>query len=538
MRFDDKLDTVFAQPAADQAALVVAWMQIVDILAQARAPQNGEQRAEAFARLKQWRHRVPAERRRTSAYSLAGRQVPADLVAFIGDDVPQVAAALLPSVQLSHDDWAAILPGLPPASRALLRERRDLAPDTRALLQSFGSSDFALPADDSHEPVTDNVAIQIRDLVARIEAFRKDRPFERLPETALDAETVPDSFRFETGAEGTINWVEGAPRGAIIGIEIATMAEIGAHGVDGHAAGAFRRRTPFRNARMVVPGNGAVCGEWIISGLPCFNERDGRFFGYRCTARRPERTERPMTNDMSILGSMMPPDSLRQLVHELRTPLNAIRGFAEMIQGQLIGPVSIAYREKAIQIVNESSRLLQLFEDLDIAAKLERGVMDVRGTKTANVNEVMHAVAGGFTSLTNARQIHLRLAVATNLPDVGVDPLTVERMFTRLLGATIGLSQTGETINAVFATDRNAVVLRIDRPLGLAGQTERELFDPSFDPVGDWSDPPALGLGFALRLVANMARLANGRLVVTDDTFALFLPARDGETGDTRNNQQ
>ena len=45
------------------------------------------------------------------------------------------------------------------------------------------------------------------------------------------------------------------------------------------------------------------------------------------------------------------PDSLRELVHEIKTPLNAIIGFAEIIDGQYLGPADRRYRERAGEIV-------------------------------------------------------------------------------------------------------------------------------------------------------------------------------------------
>ncbi len=536
MRFDDKLDTVFAQPADDKAAMAAAWMQIVDILAQDRGVDDPDQRKAALKRLDNWRQNISIDRRSVSARSLAGRRVPADIVSFFGADVPQVAAPLLSTVQLSDQNWNEILPALPPASRALLRERRDLSPKVQKSLSSFGASDFALPAADQKNAIEPESS-QIRELVARIEAFRRDRQQSTEFEQILQSVPPTEEFRFETGAEGVINWVDGAPRGPIIGIEIATMAEIGAHGVDGHAAGAFRRRTSFRNARLVVPGSGEVAGEWLISGIPCFNEHDGRFFGYRCSARRPQRDERPITQQISLFGNALPSDSLRQLVHELRTPLNAIRGFAEMIGGQLLGPVSADYRARAHDIVSEAAKLLTLFDDLDVAAKLEKGVSEVRLNATTNVGEVLQSISPDFVALTNARQVHLRFATAANLPAVAVDTVTVERMLTRLLGAVIGLASSGETITASIGLEKGQVVFAIDRPLSLAGQTERDLFDPAYGPEGEWPDAPSLGLGFALRLISNMARATNGRLVVAEERFGLLLPVKLDEAGNTLENR-
>ena len=68
--------------------------------------------------------------------------------------------------------------------------------------------------------------------------------------------------------------------------------------------------------------------------------------------------------------------------------------------------------------------------------------------------------------------------------------------------------------------------LTLDRPAAIAGVDEAELLDPGYSPDGDWPGAPALGLGFALRLVRNLAEAVGGALVVGRRRgFALDLPA-------------
>src|SRR3546814_1822575 len=51
-------------------------------------------------------------------------------------------------------------------------------------------------------------------------------------------------------------------------------------------ATAFARRAPFRDGRLRLPGSGEASGVWMISGVPFFDPRGGRFCGFRGTARR------------------------------------------------------------------------------------------------------------------------------------------------------------------------------------------------------------------------------------------------------------
>jgi hypothetical protein len=545
VRFDDMLSTVFAQSTDETGAMTAAWSQTIDILAQGRGANDPSQRLEAFAKLRTLRPQVPVERRRAAAAALASRPLPVDVVAFFGSDAPVVAAPLIMTARLSDAEWADVLPRLPLPSRALLRERRDLSATVLAMLSGIGTADIALPSSQGDTATTDRAfpstpafveseqsapeapavgPSQISDLVERIESYRRARP---LPVSAVEAEplsTDARAFRFEAEADGTIHWVDEVPPGAIIGINISMIAQSGEHGVDGHASGAFRKRTPFRDARMLVPGGGPAAGSWLISGTPWFNSEDGRFRGYRCTARRPLRDENLTSPQFSLLGDGLPADSVRQLVHELRTPLNAMRGFAEMISGQLVGPVPMAYRARAEAIIADSRRLLALFDDLDAAARLDRSVIGMPPSAPSDARRLLHGAAANLAPLTDARDVHLRIVSGNAEAVISVDATQVERMYARLLSTMVGMARSGETISAALADDGDYVSLSVDRPASIAGKSEADLFDQSGVPLGDWPDAPALGLGFALRLIGNMARAAGGHLIIGQHQLTLRLP--------------
>jgi hypothetical protein len=106
-------------------------------------------------------------------------------------------------------------------------------------------------------------------------------------------------------------------------------------------------------------------------------------------------------------------------------------------------------------------------------------------------------------------------------------------MFGRLLAGTIGLAGAGETIALTLALDdeagRPVLRLAIGRPQAIAGLGERDLLDPGYSPDGDWPGAPALGLGFALRLVRNLADAVGGTLDIAPDGFILSIPAEAGE---------
>ncbi len=532
MRFDDMIATVLAQPADRPDRLASRWRQLVDLLAQHRGDADGDEVDQAFAFLREHRSSVDPAIRSDSARALAGLAVNPDLLVFFSEDHPSIAAPLLGGVRLSHAEWRSVLPKLGPTARALVRHRRDLPGEVLQALGAFGASDFVL--ENRTVQAVEEGESQIKDLVARIEAFRRHKDQGEEGPPPVLAEPV-EGFRWETAADGLIRWVEGAPREALIGQTIAAIAAPGQHGVDGQAAGAFEKRSPFRDARFSVAGTGPAAGDWRISAVPFFDPARGNFLGYRGTARRPRLDEvasaRPAP-PTGLFGTDLPADSLRQLIHELRTPLNAIIGFAEMIDGQYMGPASAGYRARASDIIGQARGLMSAVDDLDTAARLETQRFEL-GRSASDAAAMLDRLHSSYARIAAQRGSQMVLSIAPDLPLANVEESAVERMFARLLAATIGLAGAGETIAVEIDQQRHEgremLCLSVDRPQTIAGLGESDLLDPGYSPDGDWPAAPVLGLGFALRLIRNLAEASGGSLLIGPDRVGLYLPAQGVE---------
>lgn len=548
LRFDDRIATVIALGEDGPGAVAAKWRQLVDLLAQSN---ETEPFAKAYAYLRDRRYEVPAEVRRETARSLGGHRLPPELIAFFGEDEASIAGHIFMAAPLPAGEWLRLLPRLTPTARALLRHRRDLDEEVDRALMSFGVSDFVLagqvgavvveaatqPALVAAEPIVAPAAAperqaggetQIRDLVARIEAFRKQREEGPAP---LASDRI-EQFRWESGTDGAILWVGDAPRGPLIGQSIASIADAGQFGVDGQAAGAFEKKAPFRDARFRVPGAGGVSGDWRISGVPFFDMLTGAFRGYRGSARRPRIDEVAQPHGVDpipagLFGGSVSAEALRQLVHELRTPLNAIVGFAEMIDGEYMGPAEKAYRSRASEIMEQASRLLSAVDDLDTAARIETRRLSLEDSSTDAVG-LLCRLHDAYERVAHQRSARLAIEIERHLPAAKVELGAAERMLARILAATVGLAQECETISATMTVrphhGQRMLCLAIDRPRAIAGREDAALLDPGYSPDGDWPGAPALGLGFALRLVRNLAEAAGGALVIDSKQFSLFLP--------------
>lgn len=519
MRFNDSLKTVLAAEARSALGARATYRQLVDLIARGRAPADDA----LLTRLVQLRDRVPEAVRIACARGLALVDAPLPLVLVFATDTADVAAATLRAVRFDAPDWEALLPRLGPVGRSVVRQRRDLPPSVERALESFGGTDFRLGYSPAIAPASrsgSDARFDIADLVERISAHQR-KGGEPLRPLA--------GFQFETDAGGVIRWLDAAPRGAVIGLTLDPRAGVWAGAaVDGVASGAFRKRAPFSGARLRVPGESAIAGEWRIAGLPMFDQATGAFVGMRGQARRPradERAERAIERDRAA-GA----EGLRRLVHELRTPTNAIAGFSELIEQQLLGPVAPDYRDRAGDIRRRIGQLIGAIEDLDLAARIDGHALERRdGTTPAFA--LLQRIVDDLAPLAALRGAELALPAERDAT-WSVDPHDAERLIARLLSTALSGAAPGERLTMALVGGVGTLALALVPPAAFAQRDEAALYALDDEEAVRDEGAPLLGVGFAFRLVRNLAAELGGRFVIAPGLFTLLLPAaEDGATG-------
>ncbi len=538
MRFDDRLETTLRQADDDGVGLSAKWQQLVDILAQNPSDFEPIAVASGLQKVRQVMDFVPATVREQCVRALSGRLRSAPLLLLLSGDVPAVAAAAVSGARLSDAEWADIVPHMSTRARGFLRNRRDIGPMTQHALRLWSSADFVLALDktEADTVVRAPKASQIRDIVERIEKLRLEReqhdPAEIPAKVSIErlvsfAEPI-DEIRFETDEYGTISWMEGAPAGAVVGVNIAEPAFDAGPGPDAYGAAAFRQKMPLENARLRLCGAPAIAGDWRINAAPVFEPASGRFNGYRGILRRPNLAEVAHIPE----GDTHDAENIQQLLHELRTPLSAIIGFSEIIEQQLFGPVTEEYRTIAGNILHDAQRLLAGFDDLSTAAKIETGTY-VTEFGSTDCKWLSLRLADRLRELSDVLHVTLNLVHAHPVRPFALDNHLAERLFSRLLSAVIIGCEAGEILDGRFRTELglnavNRFVLSL--PKKLADMGESELFGSG--PIDDSHDAPLLGLGFSLRLVRSLARNVGGDLRFYNQALIVSLPAvNDGRAG-------
>ncbi len=240
------------QPVADAHDRTVRWRQLVDLLSRSHDELDPALLDAALTMVQSGVRSVPRAVRAATARSIAGRAAAPRLIAIFASDKLEVAAPLLAAAPLDEAGWSLVLRGASQEIAAFIHTLRgdvgaNAAPKTE---KAVDKSDAVQP---SQEP-----AHSIGDMVARIERLKGKR--DALPAGSDDlpamssrpdraqAVTGPNLFRWECDASGQIGWVDGAPRGALIGRSLPSE-----EGAPRALVRAFTDRLPFDDAPVKLP---------------------------------------------------------------------------------------------------------------------------------------------------------------------------------------------------------------------------------------------------------------------------------------------
>ena len=505
VRFDDRLLTVLNQPAGDRRDLAVRWRQLVDLVARAGSNASSPTVAQALESIRADAQQVDESLRAAAARAVAALPLPLGLLEYFASDRLAVSAPVLAAATLAPDEWPSILRAADEETRRFIET---LHPEIRA--EPSAELTESLVEAPSPEPEPPATTPSLHDVVQRIERRRRVRAsMRRSGGFAALPQGSPSLFRWECGPGGEIAWVDGVPRGPLIGRSIARAQNGDGDRVDQEVVRAFTVRAPFRDAELIVAGDGLISGQWKISGVPAFDPADGRFRGYRGVALREQEDRNVAAEAVEALAD---PDSLRELVHEIKTPLNAIIGFAEIIEGQYLGPADRRYRDRAQEIVRQARLLLTAIDDLDFAAKVHssgEGAHD-----RVNLSDLVGRMMPALAELATAARVELEGPRAMRDSAAATEPELADRLIFRMCSALIDLAEPGERLRLAIERAGERWRVSMTRPAQLSALPEEELLGGDAD----------LERGFSLRLVQGLARIAGAELSAPKGTISLLFP--------------
>jgi len=225
-------------------------------------------------------------------------------------------------------------------------------------------------------------------------------------------------------------------------------------------------------------------------------------------------------------------EMLATVSHDLRTPLTPILGLTSLLAKGKMGRLSPRQAEVLGRIHRQSARLLGLVNDLLDTARLDRS--DLRlDVRRVGLVPLLRARVDEATVRGALKQVHVRLDVASELPDVIGDESRLNRVVDILLENAIAFSPRGEAVALkAYAQGGTVVVSVSDHGPGIAKSALPHVFDRFHQVFPQGKKTRGSGLG--LYLAASIVRLHDGRIWVEPGVskgcmFSFSLPAAPAE---------
>lgn len=224
---------------------------------------------------------------------------------------------------------------------------------------------------------------------------------------------------------------------------------------------------------------------------------------------------------------------LATLSHELRTPLAALEGYGELLEDEILGPLSGQQRDVIMRLRTVGRHLGALIEDILTYASLEADRVVPRNGPV-RIEELLDSLHPFVEPLAREKGIDFRFDTERALPIVETDDARVRQILLNLCQNAVKFTEKGEVVVRVSrgSPDPDGVVtIRFavrDTGIGIDTASLQRLFRP-FSQLEDVSARRHRGTGLGLYISRRLATLLGGRVEVVSrpgegSVFTLVLP--------------
>jgi signal transduction histidine kinase len=224
---------------------------------------------------------------------------------------------------------------------------------------------------------------------------------------------------------------------------------------------------------------------------------------------------------------------LAMLSHELRTPLTALEGYGELLEDEILGPLTHEQRDVITRLRTVGRHLGSLIEDILTYASLEADRLTAR-TAPMRLDEFMDSLHPFLEPLAREKGIEFALDLEPGLPVLTTDEARVRQILLNLCQNAIKFTELGSVTVRVSRGSPGAdgaPTVRFavrDTGVGIAATDMQRLFRP-FSQIEDATTRRARGTGLGLYIARRLATLLGGRIELVSrpgdgSTFTLVLP--------------
>ena len=219
---------------------------------------------------------------------------------------------------------------------------------------------------------------------------------------------------------------------------------------------------------------------------------------------------------------------LATMSHELRTPLNAIGGHVQLMELEILGPITAKQRDALGRVRRAESHLLGLINDVLNFAKIEAGHVTFRLEPTT-IGTLFEGMDDLILPQVHAKGLTYFRSTACDAIRVVADLEKARQVLLNMLSNAVKFTNAGGRIEV--ASESAAGVARVnvkDTGVGISETALRSIFDPFVQVRPDYTATNE-GTGLGLAISRDLALAMKGDLLASStpqegSTFTLVLP--------------
>lgn len=425
------------------------FRHVCDLFFHGPLPESPAERQSLVDVLHKLRSKTPLTVRRELAGHLYSMDHPPEtLIRVALEDVPEVSAAILKFAKIPASVLKDIARSRDTARITTLLARPDIATEFSDIL-----SKTAADTEPTFEIKSPDILPDLTPLKESVgNAYTRKDQFNDFSRASSD-------WRWETDRNWVITYLSEAAQGSLgptsNGIKITDLFR-----ENSELESRLGHWRPFDN--LIVTSRPSPAGEqkWCLSAVPNFDPYDGRFLGFRGSAKletsprlahpatpKPRIHHHPAqapthTIETGLYAGVT--DALQTLSHEIRTPLNAILGFSELIELGPSGPVNDDYRTCVRKIQAAGHHLHGFISEILEDARAEP--MITPSVRTAHSQNLVKGSIDSLQRHAALRGIQIKQATSSADGIVMTDSSIAERCLQRLLRSAISDAPDNSTI--------------------------------------------------------------------------------------------
>jgi NtrC-family two-component system sensor histidine kinase KinB len=229
----------------------------------------------------------------------------------------------------------------------------------------------------------------------------------------------------------------------------------------------------------------------------------------------------------------MKSDFIATVSHEFRTPVTSINMSVDILDQELLGPLTPRQKELITSSKEDCYRLTKLARELLQLSKLESGRVQLR-EEELNLRDLVASSLHPLQIQFQEKDVHLVSDVPATLPTLYADEQQISWVITNLVTNALKYTPSGGTVSVRGQEDRDGLRLEVkDTGVGIAREHRDRIFD-KFVQIKQTSSTTPGSVGLGLAIAKEIVEMYGGRIWVESEigagsTFRVVLPVRRPE---------